>query len=431
MLLLAASGLALTLAGCKVDNRPLLARNSAQPVDYAALPQPGLPGAEPYGADAYGGNLPPPPPPLPPARAYPYAERAYGLDRAFYQEAPDYGFAYADEEPWVWQAADDSLMFAEPYGDDYRFYYYEPGATYPYFVRTSDYGYAYDRTGGLLALFDAAGALIRGDNYARYYPDARRYWSRGSDLRATYARAPRRAIDPGVWTERAPRIARIEQPWMAAPERQPAWREWRASAGPAVVQRFERQRPARAIAAEGRTDNGRHLGWDQGRHEGWNNRPAAGPMIAQAAPPRSEAARGPNRDARRGPEGHGRRQGAEAAAAAMAHGRDASFRGGEPRAAQRQSQPQPSQPNPGRGEGHGRHGGGNPHFAQAAPQPSARAAPAANWTAAKDHGHGHGAPRPQPQGQPQAQPNHGGGGGHDNGGGHGGGDKHGDHGHGH
>jgi hypothetical protein len=139
VLLLAASALALGLAGCKVDNRPLLARSDAP--DYAALPQPGAPydpgaAAPSYGAQPYPASY------LPPERAYPYAERAYGYDRAFYDAPPTYGFAYGDEEPWVWETADDGYMFAEPYDDEYRFYYYEPGADYPYFVRDADYGYA-------------------------------------------------------------------------------------------------------------------------------------------------------------------------------------------------------------------------------------------------------------------------------------------------
>ena len=55
-LLLAATGLALTLTGCKVDNRPLLHLDDPK-VAAAGLPQPGLPGlpgaGSSYGAQAY------------------------------------------------------------------------------------------------------------------------------------------------------------------------------------------------------------------------------------------------------------------------------------------------------------------------------------------------------------------------------------------
>ncbi|HEV2533396.1 hypothetical protein, partial [Phenylobacterium sp.] len=278
VLLLAASGLALGLAGCKVDNRPLLARNDA-PDAYSALPQPG-PAYDPaaYGAPNYGAQ-PYPASYLPPERAYPYAERAYGYDAP-----PAYGFAYGDEQPWVWETADDGYMFAEPYGDDYRFYYYEPGADYPYFVRDANYGYAYGGNGALIALFDAAGALLSANDYGRYAPGARQYWSRGYDLYSTYNRAPRYAVDQNVWRQRAPNIARADQRRINAAQQQPAWRQWRANAAPSVVQRFESVRPGRFSPGlnpginrgEGRADNGRHEGWA---------RNGAPPPFAAARPP--------------------------------------------------------------------------------------------------------------------------------------------------
>lgn len=216
VLLLAASGLALTLGGCKVDNRPLLARlwghSAPNPaLEQAALPDiGGPPGSSPTNY-------------LPPAQAYPYAERAQAMDRVAYQAPPAYAFAYEGEQPWAWQAADDSLVFAEPYdGDDYRFYYYEPDETYPYFVRDADYGYAYGPDGALLALFTAAGVLIAADQYGSYYPEAHRYWGRGYDLRRTYGSGRREAVNQTLWTQRAPRLRQVQQGWIA--QGQPAGR---------------------------------------------------------------------------------------------------------------------------------------------------------------------------------------------------------------
>ncbi|MDB5476321.1 MAG: hypothetical protein JWP49_1832 [Phenylobacterium sp.] len=369
VLLLAASGLALTLGACKVDNRPLLARGAAPADAYNGLPQPGLPGDPGYGAPpAYGANAYPASY-LPPDRAYPYAERAYNLDRAFYRAAPDYGFAYADEQPWAWQAADDSLMFAEPYGGGYRAYYYEPGAAYPYFVRDPNYGYALGQNGVLLALFDAAGALIGGGNYDRYAPTARDDWSRGYDLRSAYGRAPRYPVDQAVWSQRAPQLQQFQQPWINAPDRQPGWRQWRAAAGPAALQTYDVQRAARAAAFDpGRHDNGRHLGGDQGRPQGGDRgaQPAFNP-----AQPRFE----PPRDAGRGQQ------------------------------AQRFDQGQPPH-----GQGRGGHGGGEQRaFAQAAPPPAAQG----GWHGGGDHGHqAQAQQQPAPQ-QPPQQPH---GGGHRHGG---------------
>jgi hypothetical protein len=360
VLLLAASGLALTLGACKVDNRPLLARGAA-PADSDAngLPQPGLPGDPAYGAPpAYGANAYPASY-LPPDRAYPYAERAYSLDRAFYQAPPDYGFAYADEQPWAWQAADDSLMFAEPYDGGYRAYYYQPGAAYPYFVRDPNYGYALGQNGVLLALFDAAGALLSGDSYGRYAPAARDYWSRGYDLHSAYGRSPRYPVDPAVWSQRAPQLRQFQQPWISAPDRQPAWRQWRTAAGPAALQDYDVQHGARAAAVDpGRRDNGRHLGWEQGRRQGWDRGGQQAVNVAQPQP----------------------------------HGQGHGWHGGEQRSFAQAAAPQAS---PGGWHGGGDHGGG--HGQQAPPQQQAAAQPQPQHGGGPAHGgQGHGQAKNDP-----------------------------------
>jgi hypothetical protein len=436
VLLLAASGLALTLAGCKVDNRPLLARFGGEPAPaaYAALPQPGLPDIN--GAPAYPASD------LPPAGAYPYAERAHALDSVAYGAPPDYGFAYGGEQPWVWQADDDGLMFAEPYGEDYRFYYYEPGAAYPYFVRDNGYGYAYGPDGALLALFDAAGALIAADRYDRYYPEARDYWSRGYDLHRAYGSGRPYPVDRGLWAERAPRLRQAEQSWIEAPQRQPAWRDWRASQG----ERFARSGP--------QVQNGRS-GFDQGRHQSWA-RQGRGDQIASAPMPQVVAPRDPGRWQRNGGHGGGEHGGRGTQAQAQSQpqwqggGRGGGHGGGQV------AQAQPQWQGGGHGGGHGGDPGGGKHggrWGGGATQTQAQSQP--QWqSGGRGGGHGGGQvaqAQPQWQGgghggghsgdhgggkaQPQAQGGgHGGGqggggnGGGGNGGGHGGGghgDKHG------
>ncbi|THD78024.1 MAG: hypothetical protein E7812_12605 [Phenylobacterium sp.] len=416
LLLLATSGLA--LAGCKIDNRPLLARNDPP---ASALPDPGPIGADPgYRLIPVGQAVP--------ARAYPYAEQAYSLDRAFYDTPPDYGFDYSGEQPWVWQTADDSYMFAEPYGEDYRYYYYQPGQDYPYFVRTSDYGYAYGPDGALIALFTAAGALISANDYARDYPQARSYWSRGYDMRRDFGRAPRTQVDQTAWSQRAPLIARSQQRWLNAPATQPAWRQWRnTGGGQAVAQRVAAERPARVapatqapqLAAQGRGFQGRNA---QGQ------RFAAAPMAqapqAQAqAQPRADRGRFAATTPAAQPAGEARvaaaqpiapramarneaprfaRQ-AEAPRAVVApsvqdHGRPASFRAPPPQLAA-QAAPQT------RGGGREQRGGGQAPMAQAraqaapraiAPPPAARMAQAAAPPAFRGGGQPHAQPQPQP-----------------------------------
>ena len=430
LLLLAASGLA--LAGCKIDNRPLLARGGPPPV--AELPQPGP--IEPVA----GGPYYAPAAQAIPARAYPYAERAYALDRTFYDVPPDYGFYYGDEEPWVWQTADDSLMFAEPYDAGYRYYYYEPGDAYPYFVRDADYGYALGPDGALIALFTAAGALLAADQYDQYYPEARQYWTRGYDMYQDYGRAPRRPVDMGAWSQRAPVIARSQQAWINAPAAQPRWREWRSSeAGRAVVQRVDAVRPARTAEAPGGGFRGRYAapaqtmaavppgrGMRFGPHEA--RRFAAPPAMA-----RNDAGRFAPRPAAPSVQEHGRWATARAPALQPAppagprsapmrraearppHGPPAMRAAAPPQDVARQphgreahlaaAQPHPGfQPHGGRGQG-----GGPAHFAQAAPPQ------------VQPHGGGHGGPphpqaAPVPRAQAPQQPHPGGGSPHGQGG---------------
>jgi hypothetical protein len=420
MLLLAASGLA--LAGCKIDNRPLLARGEPPPA--MALPPPGP--LEPgEAAPIYPASAP---------AAYPYAERAYALDRAVYRTSPDSGFYYGDEEPWVWETADDSLMFAEPYGDDYRFYYYQPGDPYPYFVRDAGYGYAFGPDGALIALFNAAGALLSADQYDRAYPDARQYWTRGYDMYRDYGRAPRRAVNPTLWSQRAPSLQAARQTWIQAPAEQPAWRAWRNSAaGRLVVQRTDAVRPAGAATPAAVAPSLRPArGEPAARRFARNLQPAEAPRVvapAAEAHGRFAAARAPivqpERPAEAEGRGHARAEGVPARARAaqpraVVQPRD---RGGgrEPERgpAQHMAQAAPA-PQLREAHGHrGRGGGEGPH-----PQPAAAPQRQAGGPGPQAHGQGAGGPRPhqgQPHGAPQNGQPHGGG---DGGNGHGH-DKHG------
>jgi len=276
--LMGTSAMTLSLAACKFDNRPLLARNDARPAYDAA---PALGPLDP----GYG----PAPAALPPMQAYAYPERAYTVSRAAYQRPPSYAFAYDNGQPWAWDVADEGLMFAEPYGgDDWRYYYYEPGEDYPYYVQDADYGYAYGDDGALLALFTAAGVLIGADRYDEYRPRAGYYWTRAEDLNRNYYRAPRYRVEDAVWRERAPVVFRSQDRWYRAFEAQPGWRE------------------------AARHDNGRHLGWYKDRDDqGRNDQGRGQRQFAYAAPPqRLEGGRreqgGIERGVRR--EDHGARE---------------------------------------------------------------------------------------------------------------------------
>lgn len=366
----ASAALALGLSGCKLDNRPPAA-------DYAYAPSAAaLPYAQPAQvaatAAAYDG--------------YALAQRAYAHDRVAYRQPPAYGFAYGGVEPWVWQADDDDLMFAEPIDDGYRFYYYEPGEAYPYFVRDRDYGYAYGPGGVLAALFDSGGVPLPQDRLYGVAPTAGRYLARGHDLRQVYYREPRVAVAEPAWTRRAPLIEAAQRPWIAAAERQPAFREPPRR----EVRSFDPvPGPREQVLADRRHEDRRAFAppaaaQPQIAHQdrGFRGRDRAPNVVQNAVPATARVEEHQARDQRRQAleQARANRQVAHAAApqAFERHGGD---RPAPQAAPQPAPQPQrqafnaphgggghhqdrpapaaaPAQPHPGGGD-HGRHGGGN------------------------------------------------------------------------
>ena len=349
--LLATTALALTLGACKIDNRPLLARGGPPPAEPVAAPPPIQPAAYPQ-----------------PTQAYAYPQRAYALSRTVYQRPPSYAFDYGEEQPWAWDDGDQGTMFAEPIDDGYRYYYYEPGAAYPYFVQDSDYGYAYGANGGLVALFAATGALIAADHYRDYAPRAERYWTRGYDLDRTYRRSPRYPVQTAAWRERAPAVASGHDRWFRAASAQPAWREaaaahpaWSRGGGRPGREFAAAPTPLPAFGPEARGGPGqrREAHGEPARNgatfaRGAEPRPGAfahgpaqvrGPALAQAQPHGPT----PGREAH-GPNAHG---GQAFARAAETHGREVSARGPAPFHASPQARAQSHGPPGGHGPGHG------------------------------------------------------------------------------
>jgi hypothetical protein len=151
------------------------------------------------------------------------------------------------------------MLYAEPWDDGYRYYYYEPGAAYPYFVRDDDYGYAYGSTGVLIAVFDARGRYLPSDVVYRVSPTAGRYYARGRDLRNAAAQARRIRVSQQDWSVRAPRITRSADPWLRAAREEPRWREWRERNPDREMRRFAEETKQRGVPARRgreRTDGG-------------------------------------------------------------------------------------------------------------------------------------------------------------------------------
>lgn len=237
-----ACALALSAAGCREDDAgQRIAVPDPTPAallpDAMALPYAEAAPVQWTGADA----------------GYQWAERAYGLERAVYDAPPDYAFDYGGVQPWVWETADDWSMYAEPWDEGYRYYYYEPGAAYPYFVRDGLYGYGFDPAGALVALLDADGDYLPADRFYEAAPLAGRYYLHGRDLRNAAVQAQRMPVEVASWTERAPQIRRTSEPWLRAARSDEGWREWRDRKGAREAARFaqeERRRERQAIAAQ-------------------------------------------------------------------------------------------------------------------------------------------------------------------------------------
>jgi hypothetical protein len=226
----AASVAALSLAACNDAAK--------KPADQAALLD-----------TSASAELPPAKPapvaPRPPQRAYAWAERAYGMQQSVYETPPDYGFEYEGVEPLVWETADDWSMYAEPWEDSYRYYYYEPGAAYPYFVRDRDYGYGYDPRGELVAVFDSGGRYLPDETLVRMAPVAGRYFERGRELRRVGLQAPRAPVAEQTWSSAAPRISRTADPWLRAARSEAEWQAWRDRDGNRELQRFRAEQQRR------------------------------------------------------------------------------------------------------------------------------------------------------------------------------------------
>ena len=247
--------LALSLSACREDQRQAaLPLPATAPMDFAFAPPPM---ELPYAPPAQLGRL------VADESAYAWAERAYALDEAFYDERPDYGFAYDEVQPWVWEE-DDWRMYAEPVSDGYRFYYYEPEATYPYFIRDDRYGYGFDDTGRLVTLYDVAGQLLSTALLGEQAPVAGRYLAHALLLSQAAERAPHFAVQEPYWEARAPILVRSWEPWSIAAWQAEPWIEYRTRSDHRELKQLvkdERKRE-RVLAKLDRAEPVRR-GWDR------------------------------------------------------------------------------------------------------------------------------------------------------------------------
>jgi hypothetical protein len=226
LLLVAASALA--LVGCQPATTPTSA--SSAPAPLAALPL-ASGAASPAAPAPTAAELPPAPAAQVGALAnasdaYAYADDAEAMNQGFGDAPPDYAVDYGGEQPWVWQANDQSVRIAEtlPDGSD-RYYYYEPGQDAPYLVCDEGYCYGYDG-GVLVVIYGPDHRALGRDEMDRRADYAGRFLARGRDVFEASRQRRREAIEEANWRARSGVIDSEQQQWQSAEQANPAWRDY-------------------------------------------------------------------------------------------------------------------------------------------------------------------------------------------------------------
>ena len=235
VLILAAAAAAGSLSACDRNGPQTPDRVSAPQAAMAlsagpalpltpAPPVQALPAAQPI-------SIAEPPPATDDGYYYRYLDDADYMTDAFFDGPPDYTFDYGGVYPWAWRADDDALALVEPISGGYRYYYYHPGADYPFLVLDPDYAYGYN-DGALITVFDSFGRVVPRFEYTQRAPFAARYLDRGRSLFQA-ARGPnRRAVTQAGWLQRRTQVAAVADRWRRDRERNPAWQTFRAQHAP-------------------------------------------------------------------------------------------------------------------------------------------------------------------------------------------------------
>jgi hypothetical protein len=216
-----------------------------------------------------------------PDNDYAYLDQAYYEGDAFEDAPPDYAFDYGGATPWAWQGAD-GLEFVEPVAGGYRYYYYRPGAAYPYLIRDAGYAYAFDGP-QLVVIYDSRGQVM-----PRSYVDDRavvagRYLARSQGLLDASRSAQRRSVAAANWAAASSRISAQRAELSAARARQSAWQAYGQAHAGAEQARWTAERDRRQASAQ------RFEGWRRADFRGAPPEPVgrrdAGLRQAQSEPP--------------------------------------------------------------------------------------------------------------------------------------------------
>lgn len=227
---------------------------------------------------------------------YAYVNQAYGMSNAIGQAPPDYSFDYEGVRPWVWRTADNAVRVVEPTQGGHRYYYYQPGARYPYLVQDPQYAYGYSN-GQLAAVYDRAGRPLAPDLVDERAEWAGRYLQRAQRLYEAATRSQRQAVIAANWAAQRDQIDAQRAEWARQQAQSEAWRAYHDDheAEQAAYWRSERQRRERSARAFNDWSGRGYQGPpppvydDPGRGDG---RPVAMVAGALAGLPAGRAARG-------------------------------------------------------------------------------------------------------------------------------------------
>jgi hypothetical protein len=164
-----------------------------------------------------------------PDDTYAYADQADAENDAFGDAPPDYAVDYDGTRPWVWYGDDHSERVCEPLpGGGYRYYYYQPGAQYPYLVRDPEYTYGYD-SGVLVVVYDRYGHALPQDQYDSRADAAGRILARATALYLATQQQQHQAVVAANWEARQERIASDNAAWQRAQQQQSGWTAYHAA----------------------------------------------------------------------------------------------------------------------------------------------------------------------------------------------------------
>jgi hypothetical protein len=220
--------------------------------------------------------------------AYAFADRADAMNQGFGDAPPDYTFDYQDgEQPWVWQGDDQSMRVVEPLPDGgERYYYYEPGASEPYFVRDPYYSYGYQGD-VLVVVYDNHGRVLPPDVMYGRADVAGRYLARAQAIRDASLHRQRQAVARANWIARQDDLYAERQAWASAQTADPGWRAYHDSHQPSdqnywASERYRREVEAARLAETTHNTQQAQQDW-RAAHEAQARAAAAGQLAGGAA----------------------------------------------------------------------------------------------------------------------------------------------------